>query len=133
MAHFFDIPEVREASGAFSRLAIEASDVHTARLFAGWLSSSLQWNGRVSIGIRPSAGAAIQSVTLGDGQQELRLRLVPSGTCVEATARVSGHAGAARTVSLGDQGLAALISEELRVRSRDPAFEHALAAVQGVS
>lgn len=134
MAHFFDIPEVREASGAFTRLAIDASDVHAARLFAGWLSSSLRWNGRVSIDIRPSPGAAlIQSVILGDGQQELGLRLVPSGTCVEATARVSGHAGAARIVSLGDQSLAALISEELRVRSRDLAFEHALAAVQGVS
>lgn len=134
MANFFDIPEVREAARTFTRLEIEASDVHVARLFAGWLSSSLQWNGRVTTDIRASPGGApLESVTLGDGRQALALRLAPSRTCVEASARVAGHAGAVRTVSLGDQSLASLISEELRVRSRDLAFERALSAAQGVS
>ena len=134
MAHFFDIPEVREAAATFARLEIAGSDGHAARLFAGWLSSSLQWNGRVAIAIRPGAGGApIESVTLGDGSQSLALRLAPSGTCVEAAALVAGHAGTTRIVSLGDQSLAALIAEELRVSSRDPAFEKALAAAQGVS
>lgn len=134
MAHFFDIPEVREAAAGFTRLEIEGSDVHSARLFAGWLSSSLQWNGRVSIEIRPAPeGGPIEAVTLGDGRQQLALRTAASRTCVEAAARVTGHASAARIVSLGDQRLATLIAEELRVRSRDLAFERALAAAQGVS
>jgi hypothetical protein len=36
-------------------------------------------------------------------------------------------------VSLGDQGLAALIGEELRIRSRDLAFERAIAAIQRIA
>jgi len=36
-------------------------------------------------------------------------------------------------VSLGNQGLAALIGEELRIRSRDLAFERAVAAVGGIA
>jgi glucose-6-phosphate dehydrogenase assembly protein OpcA len=134
MAHFFDIPAVRDAAPAFTRLEIAGSDRHTARLFAGWLSSSLRWNGRVSIDMREAAGGApLESVTLGDGTQTLELHLAPSRTCVKAAATVTGHAGATRTVSLGDQSLAALIAEELRVRSRDLAFEQALAALEGVS
>lgn len=134
MAHFFDIPAVRDAAGGFTRLEVQGSDSHTARLFAGWLSSSLRWNGRVAIAVRDAPGGApLESVMLGDGSQALTLCLAPSRTCVEATARVTGHPGATRTVSLGDQSLAALIAEELRVRSRDLAFESALAALQGVS
>jgi glucose-6-phosphate dehydrogenase assembly protein OpcA len=134
MAHFFDIPAVREAAPAFTRLEITGADRHTARLFAGWLSSSLRWAGGVSIDIRDvPGGAPLESVRLGDGTQALSLHLAPSRTCVNAGATVSGHAGAARTVSLGDQSLAALIAEELRVRSRDLAFERALAALEGVS
>lgn len=134
MAHFFDIPEVRTAAAGFERLDVTGSDVHAARLFAAWLESSLQWKGRVTIDIRDApGGAAIAAVTLGNGTQELALRLAPSRTCVETSARVAGHAGATRMVALGDQGLATLIAEELRVRSRDLAFERALAAVQGAS
>ena len=134
MAHFFDIPEVRAAAGSFERLEIAAGDLHTARLFAGWLSSALDWQGRVSIDIREVAGGGpIERVQLGDARQQLTLEMAPSRECVQSTARVEGHAGATRIVSLGDQDLAALIGEELRVRSRDIAFEEALAAVPGVS
>jgi glucose-6-phosphate dehydrogenase assembly protein OpcA len=133
MAHFFDIPEVRDAAGGFNRLVIAGSDVHSARLLAGWLASSLRWDGRVAIEIRAMPGGpSIESAMLGDGTQDLVLRIAPSRVCVEAAARVSGHAGADRIVSLGDQSLAGLISEELRVRSRDLAFERALAAQQEV-
>ena len=52
MAHFFDIPEVLAAAAEFSRLTIAASDRMSARLFAAWLQSSIQfakaspWSGR---------------------------------------------------------------------------------------
>ena len=43
MAHFFDIPEVLAATPDFSRLTIAASDRMSARLFAAWLQSSMQF------------------------------------------------------------------------------------------
>lgn len=133
MAHFFDIPEVRAAAAGFHRLQIDGADVHAARLFAGWLSASLRWKNNVTVSFRETPGpASIERVELGDGAQDLTLKLAPSATCVETTARVEGHAGAARIVSLGDQRLAALIGEELRIRSRDLAFERALSASEGI-
>jgi hypothetical protein len=68
---------------------------------------------------------------LGDGTQELTLRLDANRTCVESAALVHGLAPASRTVSLGDQGLAALLGQELRIRSRDLAFERAVAVSKG--
>jgi hypothetical protein len=65
---------------------------------------------------------------LGDGSQELTLRLAANQSCVDTAARLQGLAPASRTVSMGNQGLAALIGEELRIRARDRAFERAAAA-----
>jgi glucose-6-phosphate dehydrogenase assembly protein OpcA len=132
MAHFFDIADVRAAGSGFRRLRIEGSDIHAARLFAGWLASSLKWGEGVAPDLREKAGTSpIDLVVLGDGTQELTLRLAANHTCVESAARVHGLAPASRIVSLGDQGLAALLGEELRIRSRDLAFEHAGAASKG--
>jgi glucose-6-phosphate dehydrogenase assembly protein OpcA len=134
MAHFFDIPEVQAVAGTFGRLEVRGGDHHVLRLFAGWLASSLQSKAAMSIDLTTTPGPApIERVRLADGTRELVLSLAPSGTCVQTAARVEGHAGASRTVSLGEQGLAALISEELRIRSRDLAFERALAALKGVA
>jgi glucose-6-phosphate dehydrogenase assembly protein OpcA len=74
----------------------------------------------------------IESIALGEGDQQLTLHLAPSRSCISAAAAVTGHAGASRTVSLGDQSLVALIGDELRIRSRDMAFERALAALSGL-
>jgi glucose-6-phosphate dehydrogenase assembly protein OpcA len=134
MAHFFDIGEVRAAAPGFRRLEIAANDTHAGRLFAGWLKSSLDWNGSVSIVPGSThTDAAIEHVRFGDDEQALTLRLAPHSTCVEALAQVNGHSDVARTVSLGDQGLRALIAEELRIRSRDLQFEHALRATEGIA
>ena len=134
MAHFWDIPEVRAAAPGFNRLRIEGSDVHAARLYAAWLTSSLAWTpATLEVRERPG-GAAIECVEVGDGDQSLTLRTSSSSTCIETAARVHGHAGeVSRIVSLGDQGLGALIAEELRIRSRDLAFERAVAAVGGLA
>lgn len=132
MSHFFDIPGVREAAAGFRRLRIEGSDRHAARLYAGWLASSLHWDGSVAPDLREAAGAPpIETIVLGDGDQELTLRLADNHTCVETAARVKGLAPTSRTVSVGGQGLAALIGEELRIRARDLAFERAVAASKG--
>lgn len=129
MAHFFDIADIRAAAPTFRSLCIEGSDRHAARLFAGWVASSLRWPRDLSFDFQETPGGSpIESVVLGDGSQELTLRLASSRTCVETAARLGGLAPASRIVSLGDQGLAALISEELRIRARDLAFERAVAA-----
>jgi len=132
MCHFFDIAEVRAAASGFRQLRIEGADLDAARLFAGWLASALKWGDGVTPDLREKPGASpIELVVLGDGTQELTLRLDGNHTCVESAARVQGLAAASRIVSLGDQGLAALLGEELRIRSRDLAFDRAVAASKG--
>ena len=133
MCHFFDIAEVRAAASGFRQLRIEGADLDAARLFAGWLASALKWGDGVKPDLREKPGASpIDLVVLGDGTQELTLRLDGNHTCVESAARVQGLAAASRIVSLGDQGLAALLGEELRIRSRDLAFERAVAVSKGL-
>jgi glucose-6-phosphate dehydrogenase assembly protein OpcA len=133
MAQFFDIPEIRQAARSFNRLSIEGADGHAARLYAGWLSSSLAWPPRFAIDLRVRPGGAfIEQIELGGDGAALTLRLGAGGDCIETAARVQGHVSESRVGSVGVQGLSALIAEELRIRSRDVAFEHAVAAAQGV-
>jgi hypothetical protein len=47
---------------------------------------------------------------------------------VETTATVPGQAATSRVVSLGVQSLESLLAAELRIRSRDSAFEQAVRA-----
>ena len=133
MAHFFDLPDVLAAASRLRSLHVEGSDRYTAKLFAGWIASALRWPRGQSYDFREKPGGApIEVVALGDGSQELTLRLASARGCVETAARVSGADMASRTVSIGDQGLAALIGEELRIRARDLAFERAVAASKGM-
>ena len=57
---------------------------------------------------------------------------MPRSTCVEGSARLNDRE-ASRIASLGEQNLAALIGEELRVRSHDAAFEKAVRTVGGAA
>ena len=133
MAHFFDLPDVLAVASRLRSLHVEGSDRYTAKLFAGWIASALRWPRGQSYDFREKPGGApIEAVALGDGSQELTLRLASARGCVETAARVSGADMASRTVSIGDQGLAALIGEELRIRARDLAFERAVAASKGM-
>lgn len=128
MAQFFDVPEVRAGMPTFGKLEIAAADPYAARLFAGWLTARLP-RGRdllTSIESDPR-GEPLASVALSAADQRLLLQLVPTSNCIETTI-VRDGASASRIVSLGDQSLAALLSEELRVRARDLAFEQALVA-----
>jgi glucose-6-phosphate dehydrogenase assembly protein OpcA len=125
LAHFLDLPAIRANVPSFSRLSIAAADRPQAALFAGWLDASFGWAGRVPTEFT-SASAPLESVTLEGGQCRLSLRLLPNTTCISTEGRVGSDVVAARVVSLGSQSLAALLAEELRVRSRDLAFERAL-------
>lgn len=131
LAHLFDLPQVKEAAHGFRSLSIETADPSAARLYAGWLQSCLRWTPAVSIAIAPAPVTAATAL--------VRVRL--EGTPVSITAEVrEGHgclaatidevAGSTRIVPLGDGSLASLIGEELGVRTRDLAFERALASAQ---
>jgi hypothetical protein len=75
-------------------------------------------------------GTPIDEIRLGDHPrelaQELVIRFAAHRTCLETEVSVQGHRSASRLVSLGDQTLTGLITEELRIRARDAAFERAL-------
>ncbi len=127
MAHFFDIPEVQAAAAEFSRLTIAASDRTSARLFAAWLQSSIQFGEGFTVDVSDGSPATpIDEIRLGDHEQELVIRLAPQRTCLETEVSVRGHRSASRLVPLGDQSLTGLITDELRIRARDAAFERAL-------
>jgi glucose-6-phosphate dehydrogenase assembly protein OpcA len=133
MAHFFDIPEIRAALPDFRTLRIEGSDVHTLHLFAGWILSLVGKADRFAFEfVEHKDTPPIERVLLA-GAQELEIRVAPSRSCVVTSAQVRHLSSASRTVSLGDQDLCALLSEELRIRARDVAFERAVAASRTVS
>lgn len=130
MAQFFDRPDVRADAASLTSLDIIAADHHAAGLFSGWLTSSLP-NGaaiRTSVAQSPS-GHFMHSISLNGAGHAIRLELSRSLSCVETSISRPGQAVVTRVVPLGDQSLGALLTEELRVRSRDEAFERAVAAV----
>ena len=133
MAHFFDIPEIRAALPDFRTLRIEGADVHTLRLFAGWILSIVATPDRVAFELVERKGTAPIERVLLTGGQELEIRVAPSRNCVVTSAQVRNLSSASRTVSLGDQDLCALLGEELRIRARDVAFERAVAASRNLS
>lgn len=127
MAQFFDLPQVRELAAQFTTLRVTGADRAQCTLFAGWLDSSLDWQGRVSVEIiDPGSAEPLTSVQLSTATAELLLRRLPNATCLDTRAQLGDHVIAARVVSLGDVRLSTVLSQELRVRSRDLAFERAL-------
>lgn len=127
MAHFFDLSQVRDAASSFVSLSVTGQDHAQCALFAGWLDASLGWRGRIVAECRAGkSGFPMETVTLAGGAGALRLELLPNGSCLDTQATLGPDVLASRVVSLGDQNLLALLGEELRVRSRDLAFERAL-------
>jgi glucose-6-phosphate dehydrogenase assembly protein OpcA len=134
VAHLFDLPQVRQGMREFRKLSIEAGDPFAARLYAGWLRSSLRWGSTVSIDI---AGAKerdpetpLHRVRLEGTAVSIAAELREGHECLAAA--VEGEGATTRIVPLGDRRLAALIGEELGVRTRDAAFERALASAQEI-
>ncbi len=130
MTHFFDIADVRAAAPGFTYLRMTAGDRRAAGLFAAWLTSSVQFKQTLQVEIRARApDIPLEEIRLGGGGEELALCLAGNRGCVETAVSVQGHSSASRIVSLEDQSLGALLAEELRIRSRDLAFERALQAL----
>ena len=130
MAHFFEIPEVRIASRDFTHLHVAARDKISASLFAAWLTTSLRFSRELTVEIvEGDMDAPIQQIELGNGDQRLTVRLAAVRNCLETEVEVRGHRSASRIVALRDQGEKGLLTEELRIRARDLAFERAVRAL----
>ena len=129
VAHLFDLPQVRHGVRGFRRLTIEAKDMHAGRLYAGWLRACLRWKPDVSIEITAVPGddtpTPLRRVRL-EGPDVTITAATNTNDCLAAA--VDGLDTSARIVPLGEGTLAALIGEELGVRTRDLAFERALAS-----
>jgi glucose-6-phosphate dehydrogenase assembly protein OpcA len=132
MAHLFDLPQVRDGMSTFRKLRIEAADPYAARLYAGWMKSSLRWNPEVSIEIvaapeeqRNGAVTPLERVRLEGGNVSI---VAQRNTNECLTAAVDGLDTSTRVVPLGDGTLAGWIGEELAIRTRDAACERALAS-----
>ena len=125
MAQFFDLPAIREAAARFSTLEIDAGDEPAARLLAAWLSRRLPTAAPLQVRIM-AAPHSMSRISLAGPQHRLELSLTAAGTCVRASVTDAAQRLTERTVSLGNQSLAALLEEEMRIRARDGAFEDAL-------
>lgn len=127
MAQFFDVPDVRAAADRFTQLHVAAADVHSARLFAGWLVARLPAGKKLAVEIEEvTVGEPLASVVLTGSGHGLQLRLMPNGTCIHTSIETGTQPVVTRIVPRGDRALPALLEEELRVRARDIVFEQAL-------
>lgn len=128
VAQFFDMPEVR--TGTWTTLTISGSDPFDARLMAGWLQSRLPGGREITAQHLPMPGERLQSIELAGDRGRLAARLLPNTTCIETVADLrTGHMES-RVVTRGDERLPALLGQELRVRSRDLAFEDAVGQLE---
>jgi glucose-6-phosphate dehydrogenase assembly protein OpcA len=130
LAQFFDVPEVRAAADSFDELRIAGSDPHATRLLAGCLRSRLPAGERLSVHIDTHESSPIGSVRLSGRRGSLAARVMSNGTCVETTVEVAETQTSRRVVPAADRRPEALVAEELRVRSRDRAFEDAVRSAQ---
>jgi glucose-6-phosphate dehydrogenase assembly protein OpcA len=124
VAQFFDMPEVR--AGSWTRLTISGSDPFDARLMTGWLQSRLPGGREIAAQYLPVQGERLQSMELAGDRGRLTARLLPNSTCIETGADLRTGRMETRVVTRGDERLPALLGQELRVRSRDLAFEDAV-------
>jgi glucose-6-phosphate dehydrogenase assembly protein OpcA len=132
LAHLFDLPNVRRGAASLKKVTIDSGDPPSARLFAGWLKSSLAWPAGASVEIRetsPTASAPLECVSLSCDAVSVRLKLREGGGCFEASA---GASETERVVPMGESSLSSLVGEELGVRTRDLAFERALVAAREI-
>jgi glucose-6-phosphate dehydrogenase assembly protein OpcA len=129
IAQFFDMPDVRASADGFDRLGIVAGDRHDARLVAGWLKARLPGGERLRLDLRGGA-APLDAVALSGSAGSLTVRLVGNHRCLETEVRLGSGQPSTRVVALGDQRPLTLLREEVRVRSRDLAYEEAAAAAE---
>lgn len=132
LAQFFEIPEVRAEAGQFDRLELHGTDRHQMRLLGGWLSARLPAGDRLTVAIETGRAASIEAVRLFAAGGTLDVRVLAGRACLETSAQMGTGHSAVRVVPAGDDRPLTLLVEELRVRSRDMAFEDAVRAAENL-
>jgi glucose-6-phosphate dehydrogenase assembly protein OpcA len=130
LAQCFDIPGVRNAAPTFTRAEIAGADEYQVRLAGGWLRSRLAAGEQLRVDARMEGSSALESLRLLAADRSLAVRRLPNGTCLETVLELPDAGASRRVVAAGDASLETLIAEELRVRSRDLAFEDAVKAAE---
>lgn len=127
LAQFLDVPVVGRLEHPFERVEVIGADRYAAALLAGWLKAKLPGGEQLNVSIQRHEGPPLERVELEGAAGNATLRLLSNGTCLRATVQVSATAGgSARVAALGEQDTVSLLAAELRIRSRDLAFEDAV-------
>jgi glucose-6-phosphate dehydrogenase assembly protein OpcA len=125
LAQYFDMPEIRRLDAPFQRVSMSGQDAPTMGLFAGWLKSRLPGGGALEVDRRAGGEAALERVELVGEAGCVTLSRLPHSSCVQTTIESRARSTSTRIVPAGDTRAEVLLRGELRIRSRDIAFEDA--------
>ena len=104
LAHLFDVPQVLRGAAGLRSLTIDAHELPSARLFAGWLRASLQWPSSLPITIRAVGGDGripLERVQLAGESLSISIQVMANRHCLEAS--IDGVDASARVVPLGER------------------------------
>lgn len=125
LAQYFDMPELRRSDAPFQRVSLSGRDLPTVSLFAGWLKSRMPGGAALEVDRRTEGDAPLERVELIGEAGCVTLALLPHSSCVQTTIESGARSVSTRIVPAGDTRADVLLRGELRIRSRDIAFEDA--------
>lgn len=125
IAQYFDLPEVRRQTTPFSRVSIAGADAPSLSLLAGWLKSRLPGGAALAVERNTRGSAPLEQVELTGEAGCVTLSLTAHNSCVRTSLEGGARSPADRVVPAGETRVEILLRGELRIRSRDIAFEDA--------
>ncbi len=125
LAQYFDLPEVRRLKAPFDTVSITGQDAASVNLFAGWLRSRMPGGSTLKIDRRTDGSSPLARVELTGEAGCVTLSLLPHQSCLQTSIEGGPQAASTRIVPADEARLEALLRGELRIRSRDIAFEDA--------
>lgn len=125
LAQYFDLPELRRFETPFSRVSIAGQDAAAVRLFAGWLKSRMPGGAALEVDRLTEGSAGLDRVELVGEAGCVTLSLLPRNACMQTSIEGGARSSSTRIVPAGNRSIEVLLNGELRIRSRDLAFEDA--------
>lgn len=125
LAQYFDLPDLRAHAVPFDAAAITGSETADMALFAGWLRARLPGGATLKVTAAPVDGAPLEQVRLTGAAGCVTLAHLADSACLRTSVEADDRPSSTRIVPAGDVGLDVLLRGELRIRSRDLAFEDA--------
>lgn len=125
LAQYFDLPELRRQKAPFSRVSITGQDPASVKLFAGWLKSRMPGGSTLELDRRTHGSAPLECVELTGEAGCVTLSRLPHSSCLQTSIDGGPSASSTRIVTADEARVEVLLRGELRIRSRDVAFEDA--------